>query len=278
MKHNMINVLIGLALLLLAWNGWMYLQQPAMLFYPQTGLDATPADWGLAYQDVELLTSDAIKLHGWYIPAARHDEQRVLLFMHGNAGNISHRGESVQIFHQLGLNVLIFDYRGYGQSQGRASEAGLYSDATAAWHYLTETRRIAPENIILFGRSLGGVVAAELASRVQPGLLVLESTFSSARDMAKHLFPRLSNLLFLRYRLDTAEYVRHVNSPVLILHSPNDEIAPYALGQKVYAAASEPKQFVPLRGDHNAGFLDSQPAYERALAEFISRHLPRQED
>jgi fermentation-respiration switch protein FrsA (DUF1100 family) len=248
----------------------MYLQQPAMTFYPVRGLAATPADWGLAHEDVVFDTDDGLQLHGWYIP--RPGARRVLLFMHGNAGNISHRGDSVSIFHQLGLNVFIFDYRGYGRSQGSPDEQGLYRDAAAAWRYLVETRAVDAGDIIVFGRSLGGAVAARLASGVEPAALILESTLSSSKDFARRVFPLLSRLVLLRFEFDTAAYVRQVDCPVLVLHSPDDEIMPYALGRKVYEAAGEPKQFIDLRGDHNSGFLLSQPGYQRHLADFIAAH------
>ena len=273
MNGNMAGSLAMILLGLLILNGWMYLQQAAMTFFPDRLLGATPASWGLAYEDVFLTAEDGVKLHGWYLP--RPGSDRVLLFLHGNAGNISHRGESIAVFHRLGLNVLIFDYRGYGQSQGEPSERGLYQDAAAAWDYLIETRGFAGENIILFGRSLGGAVAARLASQVQAGGLILESTFSSARDVAGSLFPILSRLVLLRYGFDTSGYLKSVAGPVLVLHSPEDDIIPFALGEKVFQAASEPKVFVKMQGSHNGGFLQSQPRYERELARFIASTSPR---
>ena len=267
----MVNTVIVAVSALIALNGWMYLQQAAMTFYPERALDATPARWGMAYEDVFLSAQDGVKLHGWYIP--RQGSKRVLLFMHGNAGNISHRGESIALFHRLGLNVLIFDYRGYGRSEGSPSEQGLYRDAAAAWRYLTETRGFDAREIVLFGRSLGGAVAAQLAAVQQPGALILESTLSSARDFARSAFPLLSRLVVVRYEFDTLASLARVRCPVLVLHSPEDEIMPFALGEKVYAAAGEPKRLVKLQGDHNGGFLLSQPGYERELDDFIMRYL-----
>lgn len=264
MKKTILLLLFGLALL----NGCMHLQQPSMTFFPYATLDQTPEEWGVAYEDVFLDTADDVRLHGWYIP--RHDSKQVLLFFHGNAGNISHRGASVEIFHRLGLNVFIFDYRGYGKSQGKPDENGLYEDARAAWRYLTNERKFDQKDIILFGRSLGGAVAAELAAEVQPGGLILESTFSSAREVANVIFPVLSRLIVLRYDFNTAAHMRQITSPVLVLHSPDDEIIPLRLGEQVFQAANEPKSFVKMRGGHNNGFLMSQPDYERALAAFIS--------
>jgi fermentation-respiration switch protein FrsA (DUF1100 family) len=256
---------IALAILLL--NAAMWILQPGMVFYPTRALAATPADWGLAFEDVDLTADDGIRLHGWYIPNT--DATHTLLFFHGNAGNISHRGDSIAIFNRLGLSLLIIDYRGYGRSAGRPSEAGVYLDARAARKHLVEVRGVDPERILVFGRSLGASVAADLAARVPSGGVILESGFSSARDMARHLYPGLHRVLYLRYDFDAAERLSRVRSPVLVLHSPDDEIVPYTLGRKLFEAAREPKRFVDLRGDHNNGFLASQPDYERGLAAFL---------
>ena len=266
---NLIYLLIALALL----GAWLYWQQPRMIFHPMRTLLATPTDWGLAYEDVELQTEDGVRLHGWYLPSS--GARRVLLFLHGNAGNISHRRESLQIFHRLGLNVLIIDYRGYGLSGGSPSEAGLYLDAHAAWRHLTEVRGFAASDILLFGRSLGGAVAARLAAESEPGGLILESTFSSARDFAHRVMPLMSRLTVLRYEFDTASALQAVHCPLLVLHSPDDEIMPYELGRRTFEAANEPKRFQDMRGDHNSGFLLSQPGYERTLAEFLADLPPR---
>lgn len=267
--RKMTDTLTLVALGLLLLNGMMFLQQPAMVFYPLDTLDQTPEDWGLEYQDVWLETEDGVRLHGWYLP---HPEARqVLLFFHGNAGNISHRRESLEIFHRLGLGTLIIDYRGYGRSEGRPTEQGLYADARAAWQWLTVQRGFDPGQILLFGRSLGGVVATRLASEVQPRGLIVESAFTSARDVGRKFFPLLSWLVVLRYDFDAEEWIRKVRCPVLVLHSPQDEIIPYELGEKLFQAANEPKRFFRLRGGHNDGFLRSQPEYERVLSDFIRR-------
>ncbi len=240
-----------------------------MVFFPSTTLVQTPENWGLIYEDVFLETKDGVHLHSWFIP--HPDATQTLLFFHGNAGNISHRGKSVEIFHRLGLNVFILGYRGYGESQGKPSETGLYKDALSAWHYLLEERSLNPQDIILFGRSLGGSIAAELATEVQPGGLILESTFSSARDMADIILPLISRLVYLRYEFDTLTKLTQITVPVLILHSPDDEIIPFRLGEKTYQAANEPKTFVIMKGGHNNGFLMSQPDYEQAFHTFITQ-------
>jgi len=264
MTSFLIYSILGLLLL----NVMMYFQQSHMIFFPTTGLEQTPAHWGFEYEEANFNTEDNIQLHGWYIPQAK--SEHVLLFFHGNAGNISHRRESIEMFHRLGLNVLIIDYRGYGQSKGKPSEKGLYRDATAAWQYLTEQKGFEPDQIIIFGRSLGGAVAAKLATNVQARGLIVESTMSSARDFAKQAFKVLARLIVIRYDFNTAEYLRHINVPVLVLHSPDDEIMPFQLGKKVFESAHQPKQFVRMRGGHNNGFYQSQPEYEKQLSDWIN--------
>lgn len=252
-------------------NAGFFVQLPGMVFYPDRQQVATPADWGLQYEDVHMTAEDGTKLHGWFIPATQSD--RVLLFFHGNAGNISHRGESIKIFHRLGLNILIIDYRGYGQSEGAPGEQGLYQDAAAAWQYLTGQKGFKPEQVAIFGRSLGGTVAAQLASRIRPAALILESTMSSLHDFAKIAYPVLSRLVVLRYRFNVVGHLQSITCPVLVLHSPDDDIMPYSLGEKVYQAARQPKEFFKITGNHNSGFLESQPAYEQALGRFLKINL-----
>ncbi|MEA2078636.1 MAG: alpha/beta hydrolase [Pseudomonadota bacterium] len=267
MKETMTSYVIIFVLGLLLLNVWMYFQQPHMIFYPIRELYQTPADWGLDYEDVTLNTADNVQLHGWYIPYQQSEQ--VLLFFHGNAGNISHRRDSIELFHRLGLNVFIIDYRGYGKSKGKPDEQGLYQDAAAAWRYLTNEKGFANNQILIFGRSLGGAVAARLASEVQARGLILESTFSSARDFARAVFPVLSRLVLTRYDFNTAENIQRVNYPVLVLHSPDDEIMPFRLGEKVFQAAHKPKRFVRMQGGHNNGFLQSQPEYAQEFDHWL---------
>jgi fermentation-respiration switch protein FrsA (DUF1100 family) len=266
-KETMTSLLIYTIVGLLLLNAMMYFQQASMVFYPVGELYQTPADWGMEYEDVTLLTDDDIQLHGWFIPHPQAGQ--VLLFFHGNAGNISHRRDSIEIFHRLGLNVLIIDYRGYGNSEGNPGEQGFYRDAAAAWRFLIEEKAYPPDQIVIFGRSLGGAVAAKLASGVKAHGLILESTLSSAKDFARAVFKVLSRLVVMRYTFDTADSIRRVNCPVLVLHSPDDEIMPFQLGEKVFNAANQPKRFVRMRGDHNNGFLLTQPAYEQALNSWL---------
>jgi len=260
---------IALVLLpLVAFSGFMFLKQPDMVFFPIKDLHDAPGNWGMNYENVTLTTRDEkAQLHGWYIPV--RDATRTILFFHGNAGNISQRGDSVKIFHALGVNVFIIDYRGYGSSTGNPSEQGIYDDARSAWDYLINDRKISPNTIIIFGRSLGGVVATQLASEVPAAGLIVESSFSSARDIARHLMPYLSYLVYLRFNLDAEGTIRKVRIPVLVMHSPADDIIPFRLGKKIFDAANEPKTFQELRGNHNSGFVDSQPEYQQTLLQFV---------
>lgn len=259
---------IYLVLLLL-----LYTLQSRLIHQPGTpgrALVATPEDLGVAYETVNLTTADGVRLHGWYT-AAPQEPARTLLFFHGNAGNISHRLESLRIFHELGLRTLIIDYRGYGRSEGAPSEAGLYRDAEAAWRYLVEQKRIPPEEVIIFGRSLGAAVAAYLATQQPSGGLILESAFTSVPDLAADLHPVFPVRALARVHYPTLKWVKQVGEPVLVIHSEGDDIIPFEHGRAVYAAAREPKRFLKLQGDHNTGFLQSRASYQAALTDWLSQ-------
>jgi len=257
-------VTYGLLLLL------VYLLQPRLLFMPNfqgRELTATPARLGLPFHDVSLPTEDGETLHGWWLP---HESARAtLLFFHGNAGNIAHRLESLEIFHDLGLSVLIIDYRGYGRSTGKPSEAGLYRDGRAAWQWLTETQGVVPDDIILFGRSLGAAVASWLAGRVEAGGLIVESAFTSVPDIGAEVYWWLPVRLLSRLEFDSAEYIRQTDLPVLIVHSVEDEIIPVHHGRRLREIAGERSSMLEIEGGHNTGFLDSRERYRRGLDEFI---------
>jgi fermentation-respiration switch protein FrsA (DUF1100 family) len=249
----------------------MVLLQDRLLFLPDTPsrtLEADPGRIGLSFEPVTIRTQDGVLLRGWYIPS---DAPRgVVLFFHGNAGNISHRLDSIEVFHGLGLDTLIFDYRGYGESEGRASEAGLKRDARAAWRYLTEEKAIAPDRIVLFGRSLGAAVAAGLAAETRPAGVILESGFVSVPDLGARLYPWLPVRLLSRLKFATADYLESVESPVLVIHSRDDEIIPFAQGQALFAAARDPKRLLEIEGGHNDGFLVSGGRYRNGLGSFLA--------
>lgn len=250
----------------------LFLFQSRLVFLPSRALSATPERIGLQYEDVWLRTDDGVRIHGWFLP---HAEPRgTLLFFHGNAGNISHRLESMELFHQLGLNTLIVDYHGYGNSEGSPGEAETYLDADAAWRHLTEARGIPAGRIVLFGRSLGAGVAAWLAARAEPAGLILESAFASVPDMAATVYPIFPVRLLARIRYDAEAALGKVRAPVLVIHSAGDEIVPIAQGRRLFAAAGEPKRFLEIRGGHNDGFLVSRDAYVAGLHEFLQEIFP----
>lgn len=251
----------------------LYLFQASLLYYPTQAWVGTPADRGLAYRDIALRTADGLMLSAWWVPAQQ--ARAAVLFCHGNGGNISHRLDTLALFNRLGLSTLIFDYRGYGRSEGTPSEQGSYRDAEAAWDFLVQGMGIEPRHIVLFGRSLGGAVAADLAQDRPAGVLILESSFTSVPDLGRELYPFLPVHLLSRFSYDTRAYVRRIRSPVLVVHSRNDEIVPFHHGQAVFQAAPEPKAFLEIRGGHNEGFLLSGRHYEQGLADFLSRHLQR---
>jgi len=196
----------------------------------------------------------------------------VILFCHGNAGNISHRLESIQVFHRLGLSTFIFDFRGYGQSEGRPTEQGTYLDAEAAWHYLVRERQMSPTEIIIFGRSLGGSIAAWLAQDHTPKALIIESTFTSVRDIAAELYPYLPVRWLCRFNYNAMDYLHQLNCPVLIVHSRDDEMISFSHGRRLFETANEPKEFLEIMGTHNEGFMTSAKRYEDGLDSFISKH------
>ncbi len=250
--------------------GFMYLGQEQMLYLPGVpgrDLVSTPEDIGLEYDSVEIMTEDGVRLHGWHVHA--DDPRATVLFFHGNAGNISHRLDSLRIFHELDMDVLIIDYRGYGQSEGSPSEEGLYRDAEAAWRYLTRERGVEPERIIAFGRSLGGAVAARTAAHLPVGGLILESTFTSVPDLGAKLYPWLPVRWLSRLDYDARAFVEATEVPVLVIHSVDDEIVPYEQGRVLYQTAGERGSFLEIRGDHNTGFLRSRERYMEGMERFL---------
>ena len=252
---------------LIAFNSYLYLKQPNMIFFPLQELDATPEDWELAYEAVEIKLDEKSRISGWHLPYP--EAKKTILFFHGNGGNISHRGDSLYIFHKLKVNTLIIDYPGYGSSQGHPTEENLYQSALAAWKFLVDERKVDPQNIIIFGRSLGGAVAVDLASQVEAGGLILESTFSSVRDVVDIAFPWMSKFIYLRYSFNSFDKIDKVTSPVLVIHSPDDEVIPFASGIKLFDKIRAAKGILHLEGGHNDGFMQSISSYMQSLRLYI---------
>jgi hypothetical protein len=255
-----------------AMAAYLFFAQASFIYFPEQPsrrLTADPGYVGLGFEEVWLHTDDDLRLNAWFIPA---ESSKAVLFFHGNAGNISHRLDSIRLFHELGLNVLIFDYRGYGLSEGSPNEQGTYRDARAAWRWLVEDGGFEPSSIVLFGRSLGGAIAAWLAAHEQPGALIVESAFSSVPEMGRRLYPWLPVGWLSRFDYPTAQHVAQASCPVLVTHSRQDDIIPFQQGEAIYAAASEPKVFLELQGGHNDGFLVST-GYVAGLQEFLRRYF-----
>jgi fermentation-respiration switch protein FrsA (DUF1100 family) len=249
---------------------YFFLFQSRYIYFPEPDILAEPSSIGLPFENITLETADGLKLSGWFIPG--REDSGVVLFCHGNAGNISHRLASIQIFHRLGLNVFIFAYRGYGLSKGKITEPGIYRDAEAAWHYLVEERKFASGRIIIFGRSLGGAVASRLARQTKPGALILESSFTSLAAMARSVYPYLPTKLILRPKFNTAENLDRISCPILIIHSRQDEIIPFSHGVNLFALAREPKEFLEISGGHNECFITSGEGYTAGLKKFLSTY------
>ncbi len=238
------------------------------IFYPAKNIEFTPASINLAYKDVYLKTQDGVRIHGWFIP---HDNAKyTFLFCHGNAGNVGHRLDKIGMLYNVGLNIFIIDYRGFGLSQGRPSEKGLYLDAKAGYEYLLKAQKAAPEQIILYGESLGTAVLVNLASESKVKAIILEGAFPCGKDMGKKIYPFIPKFIFSN-SFNSLAKIKKVHVAKLFLHSTEDEIVPFALAKKLFLSAPEPKYLVELRGSHNTAFIDCKEQYQSAIAGFIDK-------
>ncbi len=246
-------------------TGIRYIERRGM-YFPMKDIAITPDAVGLPYEEVYFETSDKKRLSGWFIPNGR--ARFTVIFSHGNAGNISHRIDKILLLHRLGVNIFIFDYRGYGKSEGRPSEEGLYKDASAAYDYLTDERKISKEDIILYGESIGGAVAIDLAQKRYARALITEETLTSVRAIAKTIYPFIPHFLFSN-RFDSISKIKGLSCSKLIIHSVDDEIVPFRLGERLFNAAGEPKRFLRIRGTHNEAFLDSKVQFAEGIKAFL---------
>ncbi len=260
-------LMAALAFVYVVWGLVLLFLQPKLLYRPLRDVNFTPADVNLKFEEVTFQSADGIRLTGWYVPVknARH----TVLFCHGNGGNVMHVLDSLNLLCELGLSCLLFDYRGYGKSEGRPTEAGTYLDVQAAYNWLMREKHVRPERIILFGRSLGGSMAAYLAGRVPCAALVVESAFTSYPDIGARFYPYLPVRLFARFRYDTLAYIQEACCPVLVIHSRDDELVPFEFGTRLFEAAHEPKQFVAISGSHNDGFLISGDLYRESWSKWL---------
>ena len=268
-----LSILVAIALGYAALLAVVFWFQSHLVYFPSMGreLAATPRAAALAYEEVWLDTSDRERLHAWFVPAPA--ARGTVLLFHGNAGNISHRIDYLAMLHRLGYSSFLFDYRGYGRSSGRPSEQGTYRDAEAAWQHLTAARGIPPRQIALLGESLGAAVAAWLATEREVAALVIASAFTSVPDLGAEVYPFLPVRLLSRFRYDTLGALARVRAPVLVAHSPQDEIVPYRHGRVLFEAAREPKRFLEMRGGHNYGFLFVDEAWVQALGAFLDQYV-----
>ena len=281
-------VLTILGMLFVAYWGVglvLYFMQPRFVYDPVSDIPYTPAELGLDFEEAFFKTGDRVQLHGWFVPASPNnggpaspakqgepapDADFTVLYCHGNGGNMMYFLDTVNFLNRLGLNCFIFDYRGYGISAGRPSEHGTYLDVRAAYRWLTKKKGIPADRIIIFGWSLGGSVAAYLASKVKARGLVIEGAFTSYRDIGKKFYPYMPVRMFARFDYPTIDFLRRVRCPVLVFHSSNDEIVPFEFGLRLYEAANEPKEFVELYGGHNDAFLMSSEEYKKSWSRWLA--------
>lgn len=243
------------------------------VFFPTSQIVETPGQMGLAYEEVSFITEDRRRLQGWFVPGTN---QTTWLWFHGNGGNISHRVEELALMHhRLGVNLLIFDYRGYGNSEGRPTERGTYRDARAALGFLQGRSDVAPEEVVYFGHSLGAAVAVELAAAYPPLGMILVSPFASVSDMARLTFPYLPVNWLVRNRYDSLARISNVSCPLLVIHGDRDDTVPLSQAEKLFDRATPPKHFRLLAGaGHNDIFITGGSAYWDALVEFQAKLSP----
>ncbi len=250
---------------------YLFLNQDRLIFLPTPGSPIlTPAHYGIDYESHTLPINDEEGVHLWFIPG-KEKQSPVLLFCHGNSGNLGSRIEILKILYQLGIPIVMFDYRGYGESHGRPSEKHLYEDGERVLEFLKIQKGYPFKEIVVMGRSLGGAVACELAYR-HPELLglILDSTFTSLPEIAQIRYPYVPVSLLLKYRFDNLSKVQEIPIPKLIIHSVQDEVIPFSLGERLFQRARSPKRFLSLpAGGHNDAFLESQEIYLQGLKEFL---------
>jgi len=236
------------------------------VYRPRDEFVAVPSDYGLEFEDIKFSSQDQVLLNGWFIKGT---SGRVILFCHGNFGNISLRMDIIEDLFLLGYSVFIFDYRGYGRSNGIPSEEGLYYDVLGAYNYLRE-RGYKNADIVVFGRSLGGVVAIFIASLIGDfrGLIV-DSSFSSSQDLGYDLFGFRLPRFVISNRLESIKRIKDIKIPKLIIHSENDNLIPFHHGKRLFEMASDPKTFLKIRGFHNSCIRDSKDIYMKGIQDFL---------
>ena len=236
------------------------------VFFPGKGISITPKQMGLSYEDLYLTTSDGIKINAWLVKSS--NQASTIIFAHGNAGTMGERLMKIKFWHDLGLNILIFDYRGYGRSQGHPTESGIYLDAQAAYDYLQTRSDIDHNRIIAYGASLGGTVMVDLAAKRKLAALMVESSLTSAKDMAHRIYPFLPSFM-MSIKFDSFSKIDKITVPKLFLHSKEDHTVPFSMGQALYEKAASPKKFLLIYGGHNDGGSIHDPRVYEGLTSFL---------
>jgi fermentation-respiration switch protein FrsA (DUF1100 family) len=260
----------GIGLLLMGLIGCNNFLERTVVCFPQKGHDGRPEDFRLQARDLFFETKDRVRLHGWLFTA--DPQAPYLLWCHGNAGNISHRLENIALLLEKGINVFIFDYRGYGKSEGTVSEQGFYRDARAAWDCLLKEGPTSSSQVVLFGRSLGCAMAVDLALQAPAAGLILESGFPHLGTMARYHYPFVISERFLSGRYDALSKITRLKMPVLVVHGTKDSIVPISLGRRLFQAAPDPKSFYEIPGaDHNDTYIAGGEAYFQMIRETIRK-------
>ena len=267
----LIKLLIPLAIAYCAILLLVWLFGNRLIYFPNYP-GRMSGDWqpeGLAVQDAWLRTADGVKLHSWWIPA--EGAQFTFIVFHGNAANIANRTDLYHFLHDLPANILAVEYRGYGRSEGRPSENGLYQDAEAAWEYTVHNRGISSNRVIAFGASMGTAVAVDLAAKRDVAGVVLVAPFASSKAVARRVYPFLPGSgSVVRSKFDTAAKLTHVRAPIFIAHCTGDPVLPFALGEEVYRLAHKPKVFLRVEGScHEEALLMAPATYRAHLLAFL---------
>ncbi len=246
----------------------VYLTQAKLIYFPGPAPRTTPGEFGLEFRELEFLSTDGVRLHGWFLPVK--DAHGAVLVSHGNAGSIEGRIELARAFLELGWAVLLYDYRGYGKSAGQPDEEGTYKDAEAAHEHLTSVEGFASERVVLYGESLGAGVALELARRRPCAAVICESAFTSLPDVGAKAYPFLPVRLLARFRYDNVAKVAELGVPLLLIHSPADEIVPIEHGRRLLEAARAPKRLLLTEGGHNDGGFLRRPEWRAEVGKFLA--------
>lgn len=273
MKAVIRGVLACLLVLTVAVWVLVLFAERSFIYFPMKGFDDPASVRASGFEDVHLTAEDGTRIHGLFLPSPA--AKVTVLISHGNAGNISHRMERALLFREwLEANVLLYDYRGFGLSEGQPDEPGTYQDGRAAYRHLVDSRGIPPEQIVLFGESLGCAVTVELATSHRSAAVVLEAPFTSVPDMSRLVFPMLPVAAFIKTRYDNVSKIGRLRMPLLVMHGDRDEVVPFWMGERLFAAAAEPKRFFKIVGaGHNDTYIAGGDAYRNALVQFVRENV-----